>query len=729
VPPYARGSGTAATSAFNNFDPGVLNTPRSYRVVTTPQIVNTTTFITGSHVLKGGINFRFYRHNDQRGQPGGVNVTPLLSFSRTVRAPEGFSLPAGLDPQDANRLRGTINDLIGIPSRMTQTFLGDLANDAFLPFRSGDVVNLWSMGHRMKQYNAFLQDEWKLRRNLTLNLGARWEFNPPPTEAHGRVYVPDRSILGDEGLVSFVRAERWYRRTNANALAPRIGLTWSPDRSTVLRAGYGIAFDTIASFQVTAVAGRVPGLSVQCSAIPGQTAAAGCASVPDIRVGQGFPAELAPPTVKPSQFLRPQPQLLSTAPAASVFDPDLKVPTVHQWNFTIQREIAGKVLAQIGYVARRGTRLYRAYDINQINADPILPSFLAMQQNVRAGCAANGTGCPAGATPTVVPLANVPGVTAAFLNSSTTADDLRLNAAGTFAGRLEQTTLNARLRPNQQFGQIFYIDSGGDSYYHSLQATLRRRFSNGLLFGAAYTFGKSIDNQSVDPVQASSGGGLSTSNARTPTDVRNWRNERARSDFDRTHTLTSNFIYDLPIGKGLGNGWLKQTVGGWSLNGLYTFMTGEPFSVRSGVRTANFSHESRADVVGRKPEVKLQAKEGVIGPVVFSNNGGFALPAPGSNGAGRNIFTGPAYWNLDMSTIKRIPLTERIVLQFRAEFVNVLNHVNFDNPRDASAGAASFQNPIFGQTCCAAVAPASTQAVIQTGESARVIQFALKLDF
>jgi len=170
-------------------------------------------------------------------------------------------------------------------------------------------------------------------------------------------------------------------------------------------------------------------------------------------------------------------------------------------------------------------------------------------------------------------------------------------------------------------------------------------------------------------------------------------------------------------------------LGGWSVNGIYIFQSGEPFSVRSGARTPNFSHESRADIVGATPETGLFKIPGIVGPLVFANRNGFALPAPGSNGAGRNIFTASNFNNLDASISKNFNITERFRVQFRAEAFNVLNHVNFDNPRDASSGSPSFQSSLFAQTCCAAVAPPSTQTVIQTGEAARVLQLGLKLYF
>lgn len=726
VPPYQNG--------FNNMiSLPYINTPRTFRAVTTPQILDNLSIVSGAHVFRLGANVRLYQHNDQRGQPGGTNVTPLLSFMSNIRTPVGFNTPAvgagSIDATDSNNLNGAINDILGIPARLSQVFLGDLSADAFLPFRSGKSVTLWNQGHRLKQYNFYFQDEWRVRQNVALNYGVRWEINLAPSESHGRVYVPDKPINGTQGLVTFRKTDRWYERNNVGALAPRLGITWSPTSKLVIRSGYGIAFDPISSFQVTAVSGKVPGLTFSCSATVGGATTPGCAAVPDIRIGDGFPLELSTPNTRPSSFLTPPAQILTNAPNLTVFDQQLKLPTVHQWNLSIERELPWGMVAQVSYIGRRGTRLLRAYDSNQINADGILPSFLLMQQNMRNGCRPDGTGCANGVA---IPIVTSGIVNSTFVNSTTTQSDLTLNAAGNFAGRVEQTTLAAKLRPNQQFATITYIDSGGDSYYHSGQATLRKRFSGGLLAGVAYTYGKSIDDQSVDPVGSTSGGALSTTNSRTPTDTRDWRQERGRSDFDRRHVFLANSLWELPVGrqKRFASGIhpvLNHFVGGWSINGIYTYMSGEPFAVRSGVRTSNFSHESRADIVGPKPEVRLQEVPGVIGPVVFKDATGFAIPAPGTNGAGRNIFEAPGYWNLDLGIGKRFDLSERLNLQFRAEMFNALNHPNFDNPRDSSAGSPSIRSTVFGQTCCQTVAPPTTQTIISTGESGRVVQFALKL--
>jgi carboxypeptidase family protein/TonB-dependent receptor-like protein len=740
-------SATGNNGNFNNVNTPFINTPRTARGVTTPQLLDNLSILKGAHQIGAGVNIRFYEHNDQRGQPGGINVTPSLSFSALALQPTLGATP-GINDTDLTRLRGAVNDVLGIPARLTQVFIGDINSDAFLPFVKDGKVSLFDVGTRLKQYNAYVQDEWRLRQNLTINYGVRMEFNPPAKEAAGRVYIAKQPIDGSQGLVTYGRGESFYSGDHDLAFGPRLGVAWSPGKNNklVVRAGYGIAYDPISSFQVTAVMGRPPGLVTTCQSTVGSTPTGGCQGVPGtvatpVRVAEGFPLQLAAPTSKPSSFFTLPPALLNNAPPVAAFDPNYQLPTVHQWNLSLQHELPMGFVAQAAYIGRRGTHLQRAYDINQIDAGPILGDFLAMKANRAKGCNSDGLNCPAGVTGQLISIVNYPSsipnspkgpLSQNFVNTGTTLTNLNQNAAGEFAGRVEQTTLALKLRPNQQFGVITYIDAGGDSYYHAAQFTLRKRFEKGFLLGAAYTFGKSIDNQSVDPVGASSGGGLSTTNSRTPTNIRNWRGERSRSDFDRTHVFTSSGVWDLPVGKGrwldAGNSFVNTLIGGWTLNGIYTFMTGEPFSVTSGIRTANFSHVSRADVI--KPvEAKLQEKALVAGPVVFADNSAFANPAPGSDGAGRNIFTAPSYWNLDLGITKSFQLSERFKLDFRMEMFNAFNHTNFDNPRDASTGSPSITSTLFGQTCCAAVAPPTTQTIIQTGEAARVIQFALKLKF
>ncbi|MCX6603290.1 MAG: TonB-dependent receptor [Acidobacteria bacterium] len=738
---------------FNNSDVDYTATPRTQRAVNTYQIINNVTYIAGAHVMKFGGNLRIYQHNDRRGDVGGVALTPAISLSRTIRPPAGFTFPSlatatspGIASNDLNRLQGMVNDLLGIPAQLSHNFIGDLKSDTFLPFQTGDkTVSLWAQGQRTKQFNFFAQDDFKLRKNISISYGVRWEVNPPPREAGGRTYVPNKNIDGSEGLVTFVQADRWYKNWNLGALAPRIALTWAPGGSskTVIRTGYTMAFDPIATFQVTSVASAVPGQIYRCTSTVGGASTAGCASVPDVRLSQ-FPNQLPPPTAKPSSQLTPALATQNTAPPARIFDPNLKLPAVHMWNLTIQRDLGKSYIGSVGYVGRRGTRLYRSWDVNQIDAKPILPSFLAMQRNVGigGGCRpdgtlANGSAC-AGAV--AVPLIQQGIINSAFANSAASITDLSptQNAAGNMAVRIEQTTLAAKLRPNQQFAQILLLDNGADSIYHGLQTTLRKRFDTaGLLFNLGYTFSKSIDNLSTDPVAATSGGGLTTTAARTPADGRNYDNERARSDFDQRHVLNLSGIYELPVGKGKplfrnANRVVNTVIGGWSVNTIYTYQSGEPFTVRSGFLTANGTAQSRAALapgVTTLPQARLQDKAGVIGPVFFADASQFAAPAPGELGIGRNVFQGPSYWNVDLGISKGFQLSERFRLTFRTEMFNALNHANYRNPRDASVGSPAINSNVFAQACCVSLSTASSSTTNQNGESWRVVQLALKLAF
>src|SRR5262249_31693361 len=139
--------------------------------------------------------------------------------------------------------------------------------------------------------------------------------------------------------------DRWYSNDNTLAFGPRISFAWDPlgDGKTVVRIGYGIAFDPISSFQITSISGKVPGLVTQCRITVGQNPPPGCATgvkeleppqtIPNpTRIGQGFPLILPPPDRLPSSFTGPAPAPRLIAPDTGVFDQKLKLPTVHEWN-------------------------------------------------------------------------------------------------------------------------------------------------------------------------------------------------------------------------------------------------------------------------------------------------------------------------------------------------------------------------------------------------------------
>ena len=729
---------------FNNVDVDYINAPHTQRTLNTPQLIDNLSWTRGAHQLKFGTNMRFYQQNNQLGTVAGQTVTPSVSLSATLNPPgTAFNLPsisngtaAGISGTDSTRLQATINDLLGIPATLKQAFLGNLNTNSFLPNRSGNYFSLYDVGERLKQYNFFAQDEWRIRPNITMTYGVRWEINMPPTETSETPYVPNGPVNGSAGPVSFVKADSWYSRRNLNAFAPRIGLTWSPGTSgkTVVRAGWGMAFDPIATYEAAAAANSVPGLAYTCTsnAYGAAVATPGCATVPtNLRLSQGFPQVLTTPSNQPSAGLTPPNQLLGVAPNIVVMDPNFKMATVHQWNVTVQRQLPGGFVVQGAYVANRGERLYSQVDANQINSGPVLPSFNALQTNLRNGCKPDGTGCPTGVTAQPVPYLTSNILTSAFVNSASTITDLQQNAAGNFAGRIEQTTLGAKLRPNQQFSSIIFLSNQADSVYHSFQGTLRKRFGNGLLLNVAYTHGKVIDNQSGDPVGTSY-----TPTTSTAIDSNNLRLDRGRADFDQSHVFTTTWIYELPFGKGRrfltdAPKVVNAALGGWSIQGFNSVMSGEPFSVTSGAKTANYGSVSRAALATgtTQPDDSLHSVPGVLGPVFFTNASAFTQPAAGSTGIGRNTFQGPIFWDMDGAVSKSFQPIERLRITFRMEAFNALNHANYRKLGSTSTGSTSILSPNFGTACCQTQSTSTSTAIVSNGEAYRVVQFVLKASF
>ena len=769
-PPF--GQECFGDDSFTLIDTPFCNTLHTKRQVTSTQFIDNLSYLRGTHNFRMGFNIRLYRHDDERGVPGGFNGSPTIVFSRVTRSPLNEAQPwtgipaagPGINATDRNNLLQAITELAGIPAFVTQAFQARLDSDSY-------GRDLFTLETKISQFNFYFQDEWRFRPNLTFNYGVRWEVNPPPTDAGPRVFVPNRPVDGSQGPVTFVPAKGWWERYNNNAFAPRVGLAWTPWANTVIRAGYGIAFDTLSTFQVTSIGGKVPGSVQQCrvNVQDGASVAAdtGCMDLPNnVRLSQLLtginPFELSLPSKRPSELLTTANAPLAVAPSVGAFDPNLQIPTVHEWSLTIQRELPWNFVGQVGYIGKRGTHLYRAYDLNQLRTDQpgFLQSFLIARDNVRKLCRPDGTGCPAGVTgqtPTL--LVQLTGSTIGNANSTLNGftSDFLLNALGTVASRIDRTNIVSRgfpanyFRPNPQFSEIFYFDSGGDSYYHGAILQIRRRLEKGLDFGLSYTFSKSIDNMSVDPVAATSGGGLGN-NSRTPTDVRNFALDRAVSDFDNKHVLVVNSRYELPFGKGRkffnsAPGFVDQIVGGWSLTGIYTYQSGEPYTINSGAATANFTiagKQTRADLRGPLPASQIQFVDGIVGPVVFNvtdrdaatncrqvigTQSFFCIPEPGGFGMGRNALRGPGFWNFDLGILKRFNITERVNIQFRAEMFNAFNHPNFENPRNATEGSPTVTGSLFGQTCCVTSSVPASTTIIATGEPNRVIQFALKIQF
>ena len=168
---------------------------------------------------------------------------------------------------------------------------------------------------------------------------------------------------------------------------------------------------------------------------------------------------------------------------------------------------------------------------------------------------------------------------------------------------------------------------------------------------------------------------------------------------------------------------------------LEIVQSGEPFSITSGAKTNNFDVNSRAVILGNTvPSTAFQNQAGVTGPVAFTNASAFALPAPGGEGEGRNMFNGPWFWDVDASLSKVFPITEKVKVTLRMDAFNALNHANFRKLSAANIGSGAtasnnILSPDFGRECCSTVATTTTTAILSNGEPYRIVQLVLRVAF
>jgi len=258
--------------------------------------------------------------------------------------------------------------------------------------------------------------------------------------------------------------------------------------------------------------------------------------------------------------------------------------------------------------------------------------------------------------------------------------------------------INAR-RPLPNGGSFFEVKDIGNSSYHSLQSKLEKRFSGGLTFRNSYTWSKSLDLQS-DP------------NTADVDYVYNLRSSRGPSDYDLTHIEVFSSVYELPFGKGRKygsnmSGLVNQILGGWELTGIFSAHTGRAYFISTGQDSENTGNLlagsiERADQVSNPSPPGFQQTR-----TAWFDTKAFRTPAFGTMGnLGRNALRGPASYNVDTMLGKRFPFGDRMGVEFRAEFFNLLNHTNFGQPTTA------LTSPLFGQ--------------ILSAGPARDIQLALK---
>ncbi|HEX3183633.1 MAG TPA: carboxypeptidase regulatory-like domain-containing protein [Pyrinomonadaceae bacterium] len=747
------------TFSFNNPDPRenppvILNVPNdplnleepinNLRTITTWQFVDNLSWTRNSHAFKFGTNMRFQKHVDDRSAVANVLTRQRIFLSTGINpVPASFrtaagnnTLVPGINAADRTRLDSVINDLLGRVGTINQAFVA-IDDNHFGPGRTR-----FNYAASYPEYDFFGQDTWKLRRNLTVDLGVRWEMRLSPRSPNNIVLRPEQRLaVGEPATNAFKFGEGKLYDDSLYLFAPTAGIAWDPtgDGKSSIRANYRLAYDRTNTFLFS---------SFIFQSAPGLTRA-----VTDNTFGQnggllrqGVPT-LNSDDVTPLQFR--QPPAFSTN-SLNVVDPELSNPKTHQFSVSYQREIGWKNVLEVNYIGRIGRDLYGGYDVNQ--ADIRKNGFLADFEQLRT----------TGNSPRINQLlAGHSGLTlvngvretgSQFLLRQSLAGPVRLangttttnlvtagavaqaafiiaqSTQGSFAAQPGVMTLIANgfspffFQPYPQFtGAVNVIDNNDRSRYNALEIQVSRRATKGLAFQASYTLAKSEDTRSFDPAfTLITRGGTGQSAANTPFDINDRDLNYAPSDFDRRHAFQGYALYDLPFGKGraIGAGWGRTAdalLGGFNIAGVIRYYSGRPFTVFSGSNTLSQVVFTPASCDGCSPNLGSMVLEN--GRNVFfspEQRAKFFVPAAGEpSNVGRNFFRGPNFFNLDMTVSKRFRFSETQDLEIRVEAQNVTNTPSFAVP-DANLILTSGS---FGQV------------LGNTTSTSRKVQFAAKYNF
>jgi carboxypeptidase family protein/TonB-dependent receptor-like protein len=657
------------------------------RTIDTYQFVDNLSWLRGAHSLRFGTNMRFQKHTDIRGSVGGQNANPLVDFSTTINAvdPATFGIPSDINTAfDRPALQNSINFLLGRVGNLSQGFVQQ--GNAYAP--GGTLFHFTAT---FPEVDLYAQDIWKPRSNVTIDAGLRYEAKLSPRNPDNLLRRPNQSLAVGNPPSSALRWDRGkLYGDDWNNVSPAAGIAWDPknDGKSVVRGNYRLAFDRINTFVLS---------SSIFQSIPGITT-----SVVNTSVGQsggrlrdGLPS--LQPTATPESFLQPPP--VSSA-SIRVVDPALQTPMTHGWAMSYQRELFRNTLIEIAYVGRRGEHLFGAYNVNQVEyrSNGFLDAFRTVQgggestlmNQLLAADTRRNTGESGSAM-----------VRRLF------SSNLSLNAVASLAASLGQRVQNGQTLPQlagfspyfffpypQFLGGVNVIDSNDYSRYHALETKLERRFADGVSYLVAYTLARSKDTRSFDPAFTVVSSGNAQSASSTPFNIFERRLNFAPSDFDRTHVLQAQAVYELPFGHGrrFARDAKRSTdllIGGWTLSGQFVAQTGRPMTVYSGSNTFSNVPQTPANCDGCPRGLGgVHEEGGIVFYFTPEERAKFSTPGPGEfSNVGRNYFRGPGGYLLNVSLAKRTRTWGDRILEIRADSTNALNHPVFDFPTNTLTSA------------------------------------------
>ena len=322
-----------------------LSNPEQYgfgslRSTDTLQLVDNLSVVTGPHSFKLGTNIRLQRVTDTRGTVAGFSVSPLVNFSTTVNTVDTtvFGLPSNINTtNDLPGLQSAINLLLGRVGQVSQGFVQ--RGNGYAPGGTR-----FEFPANFPEFDFYAQDSWKLRPNLTVDLGVRWEIRMAPTNPDNLIRRPNQRVAAGEpasNALSWV-VDDLYKNDFDN-FGPSIGAAWDPkgDSRSVVRANYRLGYDRINTFPLSALVFQsIPGITTGVANIAFGTSGA--------RLRDGLPR--LEPTATPESFLRP-PSVSSGS--ISVVDPELDSPSTHGWLLSYQRDLWSRGVLEVAYIGRR----------------------------------------------------------------------------------------------------------------------------------------------------------------------------------------------------------------------------------------------------------------------------------------------------------------------------------------------------------------------------------------
>jgi hypothetical protein len=675
----------------NDFEGELPQTGNTY------QFSDNLTKVAGTHTMKFGVDFRIQRF-----------------FQTLYFAPQGDYSYFGGGPNDTGAGIGNelfANYLLGLPD-----------SDLIGSTNSEDV--------RGNSLYLFAQDSWKVKSNITLNYGLRWEYNQPFYDAGGRYQTfrpgqatttypcqlnaasqaalgyPDANcnpggsaqavfplglvVPGDKGVPKGL-TESYY-----NAFAPRIGIAWDPGKNgkTTVRAGFGVFYNPIEQlvleqFQAEPPFGgsttisqgffSTPFVLQSCSVPCGAPGGTGIIPNP-------FGTILDPAHGTPVDWSAFRPIVLF-----GELQPKLRAQYTEQYNFGIERELSRDTVLSIGYVGSQGHRLLATHDLSPALPQTCLdiiatlgpgscgPTFGDSSFSIPQGTqiAPQGLHLPYGPTP--------------FIPGGTVVGPAGITLVGL---RPYSSPLCNPLTGNgcpsdgvPVFSSIYAQDTIANSAYNSLQASLERRLSKGLQFELAYTYSKSIDDAS------------SFENSLKPICngiLNSFSCNRSLSLFDARHRLVLSYLWELPVPK--YDGAKGRLLDDWAVSGITSFQSGFPIILRSTNDnelendTSGFEAPGRPLVTGPVQFLNPRNNQGYYFCNQFNPNATCAITNQplGSLGGPRDICCGPGIDNFDFSVQKLLSVGEGKHFEFRSEFFNIFNHTQFLNPDGNISDGADF---------------------------------------